>query len=185
MPSEGELLPPPLHWPLDIREVPAKGLTGEREASAGERSDLAVFLGLLAIDRLHVRYALTPRSGGKARLRGHLSATVDQACVVSQEAVRAIVEEDFDFEFWPPEDIAAFEPAADAVYGADDPDPPEPLADGRIDLGALSTELLALSLDPYPRIPGAEFKPVADDGALAVDNPFAVLSRLKPPGSAH
>ncbi len=185
MPSDAELPPPPLCWPVDIREIGAKGLNGERAATSDERQALADFLGLVSAERLDVQYVLTPRSGGKARLRGHLSAKVEQACVVTHEALEATVEEDFDFEFWPAEDLAAFEPAEDAVFAADDPDPPEPLVDGRIDLGALATELLGVSLDPYPRTPGAEFKPPADDGALAEDHPFAVLSKLKTRGGAH
>ncbi len=35
-----------------------------------------------------------------------------------------------------------------------DEDPPELIEDGRIDLGAVAAEFLALGLDPYPRKPG-------------------------------
>ena len=34
-------------------------------------------------------------------------------------------------------------------------DPPDEIVNGRIDLGALTAEFLALALDPYPRKPGA------------------------------
>jgi hypothetical protein len=36
-------------------------------------------------------------------------------------------------------------------------DPPEPIVDGIIDLGAVTLEFLALALDPYPRKPGVSF----------------------------
>ena len=39
-------------------------------------------------------------------------------------------------------------------------DPPEPIVNGAIDLGALAAEFLMLGLDPYPRKPGAVFEPV-------------------------
>ena len=59
-------------------------------------------------------------------------------------------------------------------------DPPDPIVDGRIDLGAIALEFLTLSLDLYPRKPGAEFADVqigeADDAA---DSPFAALQRFK------
>ncbi len=37
-------------------------------------------------------------------------------------------------------------------------DPPDPIIDGRVDLGAIVAEFLALGLDPYPRKPGVEFE---------------------------
>jgi uncharacterized metal-binding protein YceD (DUF177 family) len=59
-------------------------------------------------------------------------------------------------------------------------DPPDPIIAGRIDLGALVTEFLALSLDPYPRKPGVEFEdaPTAPDDRLE-ESPFAKLAALK------
>ena len=60
----------------------------------------------------------------------------------------------------------------------DDDDEPDPIVDGKIDLGALAAEFLALGLDPYPRKPGAEFAaPVAEEDD---DSPFAPLTELKP-----
>ena len=55
--------------------------------------------------------------------------------------------------------------------------PPEPIVDGRLDLGALATEFLILGIDPYPRKPGAVFEAPssADRDATA----FAALAALK------
>jgi len=36
-------------------------------------------------------------------------------------------------------------------------DPPDPIINGQIDLGALAAEFLVLNLDLYPRKPGATF----------------------------
>ena len=59
-----------------------------------------------------------------------------------------------------------------------DDDEPDPIVDGKIDLGALAAEFLALGLDPYPRKPGAEFAaPVAEEDD---DSPFAPLDHFKP-----
>ena len=56
-------------------------------------------------------------------------------------------------------------------------EPPEPLIEGKVDLGAIATEFLLLGIDPYPRKAGAEFAAVntADDSA----RPFAALEALK------
>ena len=49
-----------------------------------------------------------------------------------------------------------------------DEDDPDPVIDGKIDLGALTAEFFALGLDPYPRKPGAEFVAPAGGGGPPV-----------------
>jgi hypothetical protein len=176
MQSDG-LPPPPLSWPLDVRDVPSGGLKGKREATARELAALATFLDLLEVRRVAIEYTLIAKGGGKARLRGRLAADVDQACVITQEPVPARIDESFDLEYWPPEDLV--KATADAALDAAAPEPPEPLIDGRVDAGALATELLAVALDPYPRAPGAEFNPPEEPRA---GNPFEALAKLKPRG---
>ena len=56
-------------------------------------------------------------------------------------------------------------------------DPPDPIVDGKIDLGALAAEFLALGLDPYPRKPGVAFDPPEPQGGR--DSPFAALAEPK------
>jgi len=60
---------------------------------------------------------------------------------------------------------------------AGDEEPPEPLFDGKVDLGAIATEFLLLGVDPYPRKAGAEFSAVKSDDSSA--KPFAALEALK------
>ena len=59
------------------------------------------------------------------------------------------------------------------------PDPPEPIENGIIDLCRVATDALYLAVDPYPRKPGAVFKPVVE-AADPEDHPFAALKALKP-----
>jgi hypothetical protein len=56
-----------------------------------------------------------------------------------------------------------------------DPDEPDEIVDGRIDLGALASEFLTLALDPYPRKPGAAFEPPVDP-----DDDGSPFSGLRP-----
>ena len=61
---------------------------------------------------------------------------------------------------------------------------PEPLIDGRVDLGAIATEFLMLGIDPYPRKPDAAFEPpaAADDDTA---HPFAALAALRKPSNRN
>ena len=68
-------------------------------------------------------------------------------------------------------------PAPSALEEEGDEDPPDLIVDGRIDLGALAAEFLALGLDPYPRKPGAAFEPGEEEAGR--DSPFAALARLR------
>jgi hypothetical protein len=61
----------------------------------------------------------------------------------------------------------------------DDPEAPDeiPYQGSTIDLGEAATEQLALALDPYPRLPGAELDPAARDRE---PSPFGSLTALRP-----
>ena len=56
-------------------------------------------------------------------------------------------------------------------------DPPDEIVSGKIDLGAVMAEFLALGLDPHPRKPGVSFEAVAPEGVA--ESPFAALGKLK------
>ena len=58
------------------------------------------------------------------------------------------------------------------------------ILDGRIDLGVLAAEFLALGLDPYPRKPGADFAAPAE-ADISTDSPFAALRQLARPRRGH
>ncbi|MEI9850200.1 MAG: YceD family protein [Sphingomonas sp.] len=85
------------------------------------------------------------------RARGHLSAEVTQACVVTGDPVPAKIEEDFDLRFAPEpgdgaEEIELSDAECDTVF----------YSGNAIDPGRAAAETLALALDPFPRGPRAE-----------------------------
>ena len=91
------------------------------------------------------------------------------------EPFPAAVEEEIDVRFAPRDDEVAArrrpdEPETVSMTVDDEPDP---LIDGKIDLGALAAEFFALGLDPYPRKPGVAFEPPVEPEPEAT--PFAVL----------
>jgi uncharacterized metal-binding protein YceD (DUF177 family) len=144
-------------------------------ANPAECAALAKRFGILAMHALSAELRLAPEPGGTVRARGSLAAEVEQACVVTLEPVRQVVSAALDLRI-----LGEGEEPAD-----DDPDSPDEIesAGGQVDLGEAVAEQLALSLDPYPRAPGAELPPLdgaEEPEAPAKPNPFAVLGKLKP-----
>ena len=99
---------------------------------------------------------------------------------MSLQPVDARVDVPVEIEFWPerlPADARhSRSPPATALEW------PEPIVDGRIDLGAVAYETLATSLDPYPRREGVSFdwsRTECQEGREAKSGPFAALAALK------
>jgi hypothetical protein len=60
---------------------------------------------------------------------------------------------------------------------------PEPIVGGKIDAGRIVFESLAAAIDPYPRLPDAEFEgPLSAPEGGKPESPFAVLASLKHKG---
>lgn len=122
------------------------------EAEPGERARLAERFGLKAIDSLKASYAIRRDAQGIVAT-GHLSASVVQACVITDEPVPARIEEDFAIRFLPEGEGDAGEDEMELDAGDCDI---VFYSGGAIDLGEAAAESLALALDPYPRSPRAE-----------------------------
>ena len=153
--------PPFSRW-VKVDALPADGLTQTIEASPDERAALAALNGLPAIASLKANFTVRRSGRGGARVTGEVHAEVTQVCVVSLEPFAAIVDEPVDVRFAPAEAAEAARRVKDdeaetVEIGGEDP--PDPIVDGKIDLGALAAEFFALGLDPYPRKPGIAFDP--------------------------
>ena len=179
--------PPPFSRLVEVRALPAPGVEIKVEANAEERAALAVLFGAPAVARLEGVYTLKAGSGGQVKATGTARAVLTRACVLTLEPFEEKVEEPVEVVFAPePEKIAAHRALTPGRGGREEEvdlaalssvDPPDPIVDGKVDLGALTTEFVALGLDPYPRKPGAAF-----DGADAdapAENPFAALGGLR------
>ncbi len=105
-------------------------------------------------------------------LTGRVTATLEQVCGISLDPLPVEIDERFSVDL-----VEAAEPEPDEIEVTIDDDAPDVIEDGRIDLGQYAVEQLALTLDPFPRKPGAEFVQPEEPAEIS---PFAVLKAFKP-----
>ena len=143
---------PEFSRPVRIDTIGAAPRRLEIAAEEAERIALARRFGLVAIERLAATLTLA-RKDEEIAMEGTLSAKVIQACVATDEPLEAEIEAPFSLVFRPqprPEG-----PEEEIELGADELD--VIFHDGAaIDVGEAVAETLLLSLDPYPRAPGAD-----------------------------
>ena len=191
----------PFSRPLRMREIPDSGLDTTVEASPDECVAIAASVGLPSLASLVARYRIERRAGGRLDVSGNLDAVITQICVITLEPFESKINQPIELAFAPETPDEHFDlreirtrasergsdrkksdrAIVDSVAGNDDqPDPPDPIIDDKIDLGAAAVEFLALSLDPYPKKPGVHFNDmlVGEDDE-AEPSPFAALGRLK------
>jgi uncharacterized metal-binding protein YceD (DUF177 family) len=160
-----------------VVDLSPSGTTVRLAPDAEQCAALARYVGVLDVSDLLLEATLVPRRDG-AVVTGRLKATVRVMSVVSLEPFDDQVDETFEVEFAPPEEVAAFEAAEEEeAEGAVVREPPDSLVDGAVDLGVLATEFLSLGIDPYPRRPGEVFG-VHQEGPTD-ESPFAALAQLK------
>jgi uncharacterized metal-binding protein YceD (DUF177 family) len=166
-----------LSFSIRADEVPAAGRQYRIEAAEAERRTLAEELDIPEVKALAADIDVRPLAGGAISVRGNLTASVVQTDVVTLEPVEQSVEEEIDLTLVAAEE-AAETPPKPASAGPDEEEGPEVYQNGRIELGALVGEHLALGLDLYPRAAGVEFSSHVEDDA-AESSPFAALAKLR------
>lgn len=119
------------------------------EADETERAALAVRFGLVAIESLTADFKVRKDAAGVVA-QGIVSASVVQACSVTDEPLAAQVREEIAVRFIEEaavdgEEIELSEDALDTMF----------FSGGGVDLGEAAAETVALALDPFPRGPNA------------------------------
>ena len=160
----------PLSRPVSVERLPPEGAEETITATSEECAALAADFGLPAIQALSGRYRLTG-TPQRVRVVGRVTASITQICVVTLDPFDSELEEDVEVDF------AAPGYAGEGFATHEGADPPDEIVNGRIDLGALTAEFLALGLDPYPRKPDVALSSNATSDRS--DSPFAALGRLK------
>ena len=170
----------PLTRKVKISEIDAD-TSKMLNVDAAEREAIKSLLDLLALENLDFTYSLRHGERGRVHVSGRLRAEAVQACVVTLEPVPAVIDVPVETEFWPASMIADLEKKAEDPSQVGLIDWPEAIDDGAIDLGAMVYEILATSLEPYPRKTDASFRSSQGDQEEQIreNGPFAGLKRLK------
>ena len=171
-------------WSVVVRldEVGESGRHVKLEASEETRAALAKPAGVDAVERLGATFDLIRRGRDGLRVSGRVTGTVRQSCVVTLEPVLNDIEETIDVDFVPARDVADAARADDEIVLTPSSEEREPLLDGSVDLGALATEFLILSVDPYPRKPDVTFE-VPKDASDPGPHSFSALAALQKKGT--
>ncbi|MEQ9640877.1 MAG: DUF177 domain-containing protein [Alphaproteobacteria bacterium] len=160
---------------VSVADIGQGGLRQRIEASPGELAALARRYGVPAVVSLVAEVALRPVGRSRYRLTGRVEAVMRQVCVVSLDEIENRVTEDFAVDFEP----QAGKPQSNEIdIDVEADDPPEPIVDGRIPVGEMVAEHLALAIDPYPRRPDAVLEDDPSEPAPARQSPFAILRKL-------
>ncbi|MDP5306755.1 YceD family protein [Paracoccus spongiarum] len=142
------------------------------DPDAGARQAIAEELGISGLPKLGFRGEIRAEGGDGWALRGVLTATVVQPCVVTLRPVRTALREEVTRHYSP----HLSDPEGDEIEMPDET--LEPLGQF-IDLGAVAIETLALALPEYPRAEGAALPDAPPDEAPAdTRRPFAGLGRM-------
>jgi uncharacterized metal-binding protein YceD (DUF177 family) len=166
--------------PIEVDRIAGTPSQFQFDADPAERSALADRFGLISLDRFHASFSLRRLRKDLIRVKGHISASLVQACVITLEPIPAEIAEDLELDFSESVD----EPGTEMDLDAEAADGPEPLSGGMIDLGEVASEQLGLAIDPYPRKAGAEVPaewtadPAAEPASEPKVNPFAALEKL-------
>lgn len=155
--------------PVALDRIGPQGMTFDVGAASDELPAIAARLRIVALDRLHCAFKLRRVGATTIEAQGALQAQVTETCVVSLDPFGHEVREAFTLYFVPDgtEDDDLDPEAIDEI----------PYSGSAIDLGEAAVEQLALSLDPYPRKPGAA---LPADVAAEPAGPFAALRALCP-----
>ena len=176
----------PLSHFYNLARLGHAGDTVNLAADPDQRAAIAVWLGVLSLEKLEANVVIAKLSATRYELDFIVLADVTQACVVTLEPVPAHLARRFTRELnfvghqrrKPAGDRAGSESGPDLVLNPDEEDAPEDIESLHYDLGAPVLEDFVLGLEPYPRCPGVAFTPPAD-AQERPESPFAVLKGLK------
>ena len=174
------------HAGTDIKNVTIEPDEKQREA-------LAEHFDILAIDNLKADLTFKREQGGLIiHVTGHFSADIQQTCVVTLDPIHSHIEEDFEAWYGDLEQAVSFtkpKQQKDALrqHGetpiVPEKDDPEPIEDGKLDLGDIVMQFVSLAIDPFPQKDGVELGegdvPEVKEPAPERKNPFAKLQEWK------
>lgn len=167
-----DLPPLPYSEPLRLHHIGA-GVQRRLTPDADAIKRIVRALDLQALDMFEVDINLVPTVSGW-RLDGRVVADAVQTCGLTLEPLPVHVDRKFSVQMV---EATEREPEEDGEIDLElDDDSADQIEGGSLDLGQYAVEQLSLSLDPFPRKPGAVFEQPKEPGEIS---PFAVLKGLQ------
>lgn len=160
---------PPFSEIIRINEIGA-GLERHLVPDADAVKRIIKALDLASLTAFEADLKIAPARVGWT-LTGRVKATLEQTCGITLDPLPVEIDERFSVDL-----VEAAEPETDEIEITLDDESPDVIEEGRIDLGQYAVEQLALTLDPFPRKPGAEFVQPEEPAEIS---PFAVLKAFK------
>lgn len=178
-------------WPyaVSVEEIDARPKIFTFTADEQERADLARRLNVVSVEEARASVTVQ-KAGGVIHAIGSVSAHVTQNCVVTLQPLRSVIEDEFEGWFGDKDSAVSFARARNEreakkghaeVEILEESVDPEPILNGKVDLGELATQYLSLGVDPYPRAQGAASAHIEDEKAAAQSrkSPFEALKNWK------
>ncbi len=163
-------------YPLQIDELGQGEQTYKLRADKAQLETLAEILQVPAVNSFDAEISLKfQKKRGMLDVYGQVRANLRLISVISLEPF----DKDYDAEFKLTYDTNA---TYEDIYGEDDDienEVPDIVYDGKINLGDIAIEQIALLMEDHPRKDGEEFNPVIEDTEPVKNNPFAALAKLK------
>lgn len=135
-----------------LDQISEAGIVRQIAAGDAECEALARRFAIAAIESLAAKVSLRRTRKGDVRLEARIAARVVQDCVVTLDPVPGAIDEEVRLLFRPVEEDTLRQKTV--VIPSDEDF--EPFAGEALDIGEAVAVELALSLDPFPRSPGAD-----------------------------
>lgn len=178
---------------VDVQDVTKKPMRLKISPDKTACQALLPRLALVSLDSLEASVTLERDTGSMViHVTGHIDAKITQSCVVTLEPIKTTISENFEAWYADPQEAVSLTRARhdrQASKGSkempvlDERDDPEPVIDGKIDIGELATQYLSLAIDPYPHKEGVRYEKGDDEPAPVKSelqkNPFAALKDWK------
>ncbi len=178
---------------FDVDDLEKKPTELTIEASEDECADLARRFAVVSIEKATAKLKLSNAGGHVIHVQGRFECDITQECVVTLDPVQSSLSEPVEGWFADRDTAVSFANAKKErevakshaeVEILDEKEDPEPVVEGRIDLGELVAQHISLAIPTYPHKEGVEYE-VGDDN-LTLDeksplrkNPFEALKDWK------
>jgi hypothetical protein len=177
---------------IEVETLGQKPLELSIKASEQQCKDIANRLDLVAIDELGAELVINrEESGNIIHVKGVFRARVCQKCIITLDELSQEISDEFEAWYADPEQAVSLAKVRhermSKMMDAEVPlleenEDPEPVIDGKIDIGELVIQYLSLSLNEYPQAEGVAHAPSVESVSgrgEGMNRPFAKLKEWK------